>query len=313
MACGCGASRAPRHEHAHVVDTEPLEQVERRAGVGQELPLGLEQGLHRRRPRWRDARRGCRAAASRKHGACGNERKHSELVSRTEQAKDNNQDVRGGWMWRQRLIESTHADVGPCRARLAGTGRPDASRELGGPRALDPRCSGARRSFASLRHAHFAELLVRRGPSRPRAPSLARRDAALDDRARDQPAAVLRARLGVGQGVRQRRSRPALAVCARRLRCDPDRLPVWSRARLAPGRPRRGGAGGGEPVHDLVLAGSTRVHAPGRPVRPVADVLRAGAARTVSAPARLVGARRGARGADPLVRGLPRRARGASG
>ena len=202
------------------------------------------------------------------------------------------------------------ARPGPLGRRSGGPDLQGAegSKQFG--RGLAPRRRDGGRGVAPFRVAGRAELLVRRGSGRPRAAPVVRFDGQLDGRPRDQSTAVLRPRVAVGARVRDRRSRAAVVVGAHRNRRDPGRLPVRPRARLAPRRLGRCRIRGAQPVHDLVLARGQGVHAAGRSVRPLGPVFREGVARPLGKEPRVVGGVLRARGADPFLRGLPRRSRG---
>src|SRR5207237_10852129 len=94
---------------------------------------------------------------------------------------------------------------------------------------------------------------------------------------RSESAAVLRARVGVGEGVRDGRGWPAFALGARGGGRRPRPVLRRPRARLASGGDPRGAAWRTQPVSDLVLAGGAGVHAVRVPVRPVVAVLLQGA------------------------------------
>ena len=186
---------------------------------------------------------------------------------------------------------------GPLGLRSRGPDLQGAEGSKQSGRGVASRRPGGDRGVAPVRHAGLPELLVRRGAGCSRAPPVVRLNALVDGWPRDQSAAVLRARLGVGAGVRDWGNRAPLAVGAGRNGGDPDRLPVRSRARLTPRRPRRGGSHRAQPVHDLVLAGGAGVHAARGHVRMLAAVLRPGLARTVGPERRAVGVVLFARGA----------------
>ena len=127
---------------------------------------------------------------------------------------------------------------------------------LGGRRADRPRRRPA------LRHARPAVLPPRR--DRHRKPHPARRLLARDGRGRLQrvgAAALLRRRLGVDAADRDRGVRPALGLRPGGRGDGPRRLPDRRRAAQPPRRPRRRGAGRGQPDAALVLAGGPRLRA----------------------------------------------------
>src|ERR1039458_8090801 len=127
-----------------------------------------------------------------------------------------------------------------------------------------------------------------------------------------ESAAVSDCRVALGPRVRDRRSRAAIAVGNPGYRPDPAAVSGWPRARVAAGGPRRGGTGGGQPVHDLVLAGGPRVHAPRGAVHRLDGVLRPGVAVGLLAGGGVVGSAVSAGAVDPVLRGIPDRRRGSS-
>ena len=178
-------------------------------------------------------------------------------------------------------------------------------------RALGPRRADRPRRRSALRQPRRAELPPRRGDHG--AAGVAGelwRNAARGQGQRVQPAPLLRPRLGLGQGVRHRRGRPALALGPVRRGHGSGRLPDRSPACVPPRRPRPGGADRRQPDADLVLAGGPLLRAAGLLRRARDLLLRAGARHGPGPRPRLLGAGFGAGALQPLLRRLRGRDRG---
>src|ERR1044072_9361651 len=83
--------------------------------------------------------------------------------------------------------------------------------------------------------------------------------------------------MGMGEAIRDRRARSALALGPVRGGDAASRLPDRPPARLPPRRPRTGSADRRQPDADLVLAGGPLLRAARLLRRPLAALLRAGA------------------------------------
>ena len=146
----------------------------------------------------------------------------------------------------------------------------------------------------------------------PRAPAV-RRDAAADSRRREQPAAVLRAGVGLDARLRRRRGGTALAVGARGSADGPRRLRDRATrcGRRCARRPRGGRARRRQPAAGVVLAGGAQLRARDAAERGRAAAVPARARRPARPLPRRLGARRRARARDPLLRRVRAGAAGA--
>ena len=176
---------------------------------------------------------------------------------------------------------------------------------------MDPGRDHGHRGGAPVRQHLESELLARRVPGGSRAPSRVRLDAERVELIRVEPAPVFRGRVAVGEAVRHRRAGAAVAFGAAGSGRRTADLSVRPRAGLAAGRAGGGRVRGRQPVHDLVLAGGTRVHAADRAVHGLAAVLRPRLEpwRRRARPA-VVGGALSAGAADAVLRGLSDRGRG---
>ena len=156
-----------------------------------------------------------------------------------------------------------------------------------------------------------AELSPRRGDHRGADPARQlHRHAQGGQGLRVEPASLLHARLGLDEGLRDRRIRAALALRLFRPRDGPGRVRHRRGALQQARRPDRGHPGGGQPDADLVLAGGPLLRGPGLLLRRLSPFLRPSPAHPQWSGPLALGARLGARPHQPLLRLLPGRDRG---